>query len=119
MALNKNHEFEELNGIKCGIVEENVSPERVEFLRKLLEFNRFEVIVVPSAAPKPAASPKPQAASQPTADQSAVDQSAVEQPAASSQQPEQSQPEPQPPPPPQTFSVGVTDTTFNPINAIF
>ena len=35
MAINKNHEFEELNGIKCGIVEKNVKPERVGFLKRL------------------------------------------------------------------------------------
>ena len=26
MAINKNHEFEELDGVKCGIVEKNVTP---------------------------------------------------------------------------------------------
>ena len=35
MAINKNHEFEELEGVKCAIVEKNVSPERVVFLKKL------------------------------------------------------------------------------------
>ena len=34
MAINKNHEFEELNGIKCAIVEKNVASSRVEFLKK-------------------------------------------------------------------------------------
>ena len=41
MALNKNHEFEELDGVKCGIVEKNVLPERVEFLKKILEYNNY------------------------------------------------------------------------------
>ena len=36
MALNKNHEFEELDGIKCGIIEKMVKPERVAFLKELL-----------------------------------------------------------------------------------
>ena len=132
MALNKNHEFEELNGIKCGIAEKNVSAERAEFLKRLLEFNKYEVVIVPSPAPKVAPPPKP--AVQPAAYQPAADQPAVgsQQPTVSSQQPtvEQSQPQsepqpstlnpqPDPPPPPETFTVGVTDYTFNPINAIF
>lgn len=85
MAINQNHLFEELNGVKCGIVEKNVSPARVDFLRPLLEYNGYTVVVV--------ASPPPKAA-----------------PAAGV---------PPPPPPPETFTVGVTDTMFNPINAIF
>jgi len=102
MALNKNHEFEELNGIKCGIVEKNVIPERVEFLKKLLEFNKYEVVVAPSPPPKVAVGQSPVA-------ESGVSQSTAEQ----------SQPQTQPSSPPETFTVGVTDTTFNPINAIF
>lgn len=94
MALNKNHEFEELDGVKCGIVEKNVKPERVAFLKALLEYNRYTVIVVPSPAPKAAPAPKP-AEGEVTA---------------------------APPPPPpvaETFTVGVTDYTFNAVNAIF
>ena len=59
MALNKNHEFEELDGVKCGIVEKNVKPERVSFLKELLEFNGYTVVVVSSPAPKAAPAPKP------------------------------------------------------------
>lgn len=92
MAINKNHEFEELDGVKCGIVEKNATPERVEFLKKILAFNQYTVVVVPSPAPK-AAPAKPLAGGE-------------EAP-------------PPPPPPPATFTVGVTDYTFNPINAIF
>lgn len=93
MAINKNHEFEELDGVKCGIVEKNASPERVEFLKKILEFNKYTVVVVPSPAPK-AAPAKPVAEGE----------------------------EAPPAPPPfvaTTFTIGVTDYTFNPINAIF
>ncbi|HEX4876949.1 MAG TPA: hypothetical protein VFV31_09785 [Chitinophagaceae bacterium] len=93
MALNKNHEFEELNGVKCGIVEKNVMPERVAFLKELLEFNGYTVVVVPTPAPKAAPAPKP----------------AEGEVAAA----------PPPPPAPETFTVGVTDYTFNSINAIF
>lgn len=99
MAINKNHEFEELNGIKCAIVEKNVSPERVTFLKNLLQFNGYEVVLAVSPPPKAAPAPKPAA------------------PVNAEVQAEQA---PAPPPPaPETFTVGVTDVTFNPINAIF
>jgi len=52
MAINKNHEFDELNGKKCAIVEKNVIAERCDFLKKLLAYNGFEVQVVPTPAPK-------------------------------------------------------------------
>lgn len=55
MAINKNHEFEELNGIKCAIVEKNATEQRVSFLRNLLEVNGFTVEIVPSPPPKTAA----------------------------------------------------------------
>lgn len=101
MAINKNHEFEELGGVKCAIVEKNASKERVAFLKDLLEYNSFEVVVVGSPPPKAAAPPKPTAPADPNA------------------QP-QPQPEtPAPPPPPETFTVGVTNLAFNPTNAIF
>jgi hypothetical protein len=99
MAINKNHEFEELNGIKCAIVEKNAKPERVAFLKPLLEFNGYAV-VVQASAPAKAPAPPPTAAV-PTADGMA--------------------PEPAAPLPtaPETYTVGVTDVSFNPINAIF
>ena len=34
MAINKNHEFEELDGVKCAIVEKETTPERAAFLKK-------------------------------------------------------------------------------------
>jgi hypothetical protein len=96
MALNKNHEFEEVNGVKCGIVEKNATPERVRFLKELLEYNSFEVITAPTPPPKVAA-PKPveentEAIS--TSAEATVDK-------------------------PETFTIGVTDYTFNSTNAIF
>jgi len=97
MAINQNHLFEELNGIKCGIVEKNVKPERVQFLKALLEYNHFTVVVVASPPPKVAVAP---AAPVANAEEIVV-------------------PQPPPPPAPETFTVGVTDITFNPINAIF
>lgn len=95
MAINKNHEFEDLDGVKCAIVEKNASPERVEFLKDLLEFNRYKVIVVPSPPPKAAPAPKPVEGEVPVVEPSALN------------------------PPPSTFTVGVTDVTFNATNAIF
>lgn len=94
MALNKNHEFEELDGVKCGIVEKNVSPARLAFLKDLLEFNGYIVVAIPTPAPKAAPAPVPKEG----------------EPVVTA---------PPPPPVPETFTVGVTDYTFNPINAIF
>ena len=97
MAINKNHEFEDLNGVKCAIVEKNASQQRIDFLQPLLEFNKYTVIVVPSPAPKAAA---PAAASTPNAEAT-------------------TEPAPPLPPPPATFTIGVTDVTFNATNAVF
>jgi hypothetical protein len=100
MAINKNHEFEELNGVKCAIVEKNASAERVAFLKEILEQNKYTTVVVASPPPKVVAAPKP-----------------VIAPEESTQQ--QTEPQPLPPPLPETFTIGVTDVTFNPVNAIF
>jgi hypothetical protein len=100
MAINKNHEFEELDGVKCAIVEKNASQQRVDFLKPLLEFNKYTVLVVASPPPK-AAAPTPVPATPATTDASAETAA------------------PTPPPPPATFTIGVTDVTFNAINAIF
>lgn len=94
MAINKNHEFEELNGVKCGIVEKNVKPGRSIFLKELLEYNGFTVVIAPTPPPKTAPAPPPPGEGE----------AATAVPS---------------PPPPETFTVGVTDYTFNPINAIF
>jgi hypothetical protein len=105
MALNKNHEFEEINGVKCGIVEKNAKPERVAFLKELLEYNGFEVITAPSPPPKVAAAPKPatltEGDTQPPTSNNELQTPSIE------------------PPPVETFTIGVSDYTFNPINAIF
>ncbi len=80
MAINKNHEFEELNGVKCSIVEKNVSEERMNFLNELLSANKYAVVIVSNPAPAPAEGEEPK---------------------------------------PSTYTVGVSDLTFNPTNAIF
>jgi len=92
MSINQNHISEELNGIKCAIVEKNVSSERAAFLQQLLSFNNYTVEIAPTPPPKVAPA-----------------KTLVEGEVA-------------PPPPqllPETFMVGVTDMMFNPINAIF
>ena len=103
MAINKNHEFEELNGVKCGIVERNVSADRAAFLKEILAFNGLRVVIVPTVVKTPPA-PKPAAAAPPASD------AANPAPATAP---------PPPTPAPSTFTVGVTDYTFNTINAIF
>jgi len=45
MAINKNHLFEDLDGVKCAIVESGVSENRKDFLKSLLEFNGYQVVV--------------------------------------------------------------------------
>ena len=92
MAINQNHPFEELDGRRCAVAERNVSPERVKFLTYILEGNGYTVVVSPSPPPKLAPAPKPVEGEEPAAE---------------------------PPPPPATFTVGVTDVTFNMVNAIF
>lgn len=91
MAINKNHEFEELNGIKCAVVEKNVSAERLSFLKPLLEFNGYTVVTQDSPPPK-AAGPAAGATEATPAET---------------------------PPAPATVTLGVTDVSFNSINAIF
>ena len=87
MALNQNHLFEDLGEIKCAIAEKNCTPERVAFLKELLELNGFQVVVVPSPPPKAPVPANPE------------NQETVEIP--------------------ETFTLGVTDVTFNPIKAMY
>lgn len=61
MAINQNHTFDDLDGVKCAIVEKNCKPERVDFLKNLLEFNGYTVVVVASPPPKAAAAATPDA----------------------------------------------------------
>jgi len=91
MAINKNHLFGELDGIKCSIVETLVLKQRVEFLKALLEFNGYSVIVVATPPPK------------------VVSPSEVTPGAGL----------PVGEPGPETFTLGVTHLAFNATNAIF
>jgi len=46
MALNKGkHIIEEIDGVRCSVVEKGVSPVRTEFLKNLLEINKYTVKV--------------------------------------------------------------------------
>ena len=92
MAINQNHIVEELEGIKCAIVEKNVSPMRAEFLKKLLYYNHYTVVVVASPPPK-------------SAPAKSLTDEVVEAPPAA--------------PIVETYTVGVTDLMFNATNAIF
>lgn len=93
MAINQNHLFEELDGIKCAVVEKNASVSRVEFLRLILEYNHYTVVVV-SSPPAKAVPPK---ATAPVDEIVTAPLPVVNE----------------------TFTIGVTDVMFNPVNAIF
>ena len=84
MAINQNHLFEDIDGVKCAVVEKNTSQERVNFIKPLLEHNGYKVMIVNSPPPK---TPLP----------------TDEIPSSN----------------PETFTVGVTDVSFNVTNAIF
>ena len=84
MAINQNHLFEDIDGIKCAVVEKNVKQERVDFLRPLLELNGFKVLTIGSPPPKAASTQEEVVIIVPS-----------------------------------TFTVGVTDVSFNATNAIF
>lgn len=98
MAINQNHPFEDVDGVRCAVVEKNCQPERVEFLKSLLEFNHYTVVVAatpPPKAPAPVAKPAAEGEAAPVVET------------------------PPPPPPPSTFTVYVTNTAFNVTNAIY
>jgi hypothetical protein len=117
MAINQNHLFDELNGVKCAIVEKNVAPGRVDFLRRILEYNRYTVVVVASPPPKAAAAPAAPAPAVTATPASATPASAPA-PVAAAPAPAAAAAAPLPPAP-ETFTVGVTDVMFNAVNAVF
>ncbi len=92
MPINQNHTSEELNGVRCAVVEKNATRDRADFLKNLLLFNKYHVEIALTPPPKTMPA-KP---------------------------PVEGEPVPPPPDPlPETFTIGVTDMMFNPINAIF
>lgn len=96
----ESHKVEEIDGIRCSIVEKDVAPDRVEFLRRLLTLNGFEVKVTQTPAPPPKKVPPPKPAAE-------------------------GEPAPPPPPPPpapeapNTFIVGVTNISFHAMLAVY
>ena len=127
--LNKEaHALEDINGVRCAVVEKNVTPERTAFLKKLLEENGYTVMVAPSPPPKVAAKPVPPPTPKPTGSPVMVPEQKVEvtnPPQVTPAPPEPliippSPPAPPPvPPAPETFTVGVTDFLFHPMLAIY
>ncbi len=93
MAINTNHLLEELDGVRCIVVEKNLTPERVAFLKPLLEYNHLTVVVVPSAPAKVAAP------TQVTEGEIVTAVPEIETP--------------------KTYTMGVTNMLYNPINAVF
>jgi hypothetical protein len=87
MAINKNHEFEDLNGIKCAIVVRNVSVDRVTFLKNILQYNGYTIVVVEVNAT-------------PAKTTEGVTENETSQL-------------------PSLYTIGVSDVTFNVINAVF
>lgn len=81
MAINKNHLFEDLEGVKCAVVESGMDEARKDFLKELLENNSYSVVVVAEPSKKPA---------------------------------EEGEASPLP-----TYKIGVTDVTFNAVNALY
>jgi uncharacterized UPF0146 family protein len=44
-TFNYKHIVEEINGIRCSVVESGIGRQRMEFLKKLLEHNGYKVLV--------------------------------------------------------------------------
>ncbi len=74
------HIEQEIDGLRCRIVEKGANAERAEFLKKLLEYNNLEVRI-------------------------------AEEPRKETVEGEEATPI--------TFSIGVTDITFNPVVALY
>jgi hypothetical protein len=49
MTLKAKHIVEEISGVRCTIVEKGAVADRIDFLKKLLEFNKYEVMVAEEA----------------------------------------------------------------------
>jgi hypothetical protein len=45
MPFKAKHTVEEINGVRCTVVEKGIDNGRCNFLKDLLEFNKFEVVV--------------------------------------------------------------------------
>ena len=49
MAINANHTVEEINGVRCSVIERNISVERSTFIQKILQESGQKCIVSESA----------------------------------------------------------------------
>jgi hypothetical protein len=59
MAINNaKHIVNEIDGVRCTIIETGISLERAAFLRELLEYNNLEVKEIPEPAETPGNEPK-------------------------------------------------------------
>lgn len=83
MKISGKHSVEEINGVRCSVVEKQASEERVKFLEVLLQHNGY-IVEIQKNLPPPAKPQKP----------------GTEAPEAQ-------------PAVPETYKVGVTDITFN------
>jgi hypothetical protein len=105
MAINKNHPFEDIDGIKCAVVETGVAEARKNFLKDLLEFNRYQVVVsaeTPKSDSNRTDSNRTDSNRTPAA--APVEGEAVAEVVDAA---------------PATYKIGVTDVTFNSVNAIY
>ncbi len=93
---NAKHIVEEIDGVRCTIVEKGASAERMEFLKNLLEFNGLEVKIAEEAT---AVIPEtPATGNSPAPDVVNTAPTALHVPA---------------------YIIGVTDLVFNPVFAIY
>jgi hypothetical protein len=49
MAINANHTVEEINGVRCSIIERNISDERATFIQKILQESGQKCIISESS----------------------------------------------------------------------
>jgi hypothetical protein len=46
MAINPYHTIEEINGIRCSIIEKGISSGRADFIKSILESSGFETVLI-------------------------------------------------------------------------
>lgn len=92
MTLNKGkHIVKEIDNVLCTVVESGISGQRMNFLKELLEFNKFEV---KTEKDKPKTETKVETKAEVQAETNIADV-------------------------PETYTLGVTDLVFNPMIAVY
>jgi hypothetical protein len=92
MTLNKGkHIVKEIDNVLCTVVESGISSQRMNFLKELLEFNKFEV---KTEKDKPKTETKVETEAEVKAETNVADV-------------------------PETYTLGVTDLVFNPMIAVY